>query len=713
MLASSLIAPFSSAHAQATADSSDAVDAACANAPLLTSSLGQARSLMQRSPVTQGWLRIDVRQGERYRIETTGAPAEVGMEMRSGCTSRSASLPVHSEAMEFVANQDASYYIKLGSTDASAQAFAFSLIDLGAADGKRVPIDSVPLETRRYAQDFLDSMRNSTLAPNWTDAAQLAREVGVFYRPDLTTIAYYDFSVLPEGFIQVSAGKHDYPVTGWDPNGKSNSEELDALGAQEDKTVSRYYKLDSLSYAAEYDVPTPLGVSVTATDVVMLGTLPAKLIGLDEDTPLPLEGDAQIQERIIKPAVAQAQDSETMANTAFVTETLGVQEEPAVLSTEAWNSWSDFKSGFGASYGVLLGMLSDKASSEWQSLADAAKYGELLVKGDERTVRAAPGANASTFNLSGAGMQYITASDVMEGANKVGVKITVNGAPSDATKVETLDLTIQYSSGVSETKKFAIGTLLDKRVLLPLIGGAANNQVAAASEQSANVIHDAWGPWQYWWAGTTGDQRVYDQFQSGVSPNNSGCWSGCGATAWGMLFGWADYRASISGSGWNHRWGIYRVNGGYGANAVAPPSMDQGVRNMMWEIRGYIKTYCGTDGGGWTYASDMGNAWRYLSGRTGATLHDKRETWLFVSRDAVAQFAADAIKGGTPAVIGQNSHFPLAWGYAQQTRQVCGFLCLWKTTEYNRWFWLNMGWSGSGNGWYRADTWYAGTIHAN
>ena len=40
--------------------------------------------------------------------------------------------------------------------------------------------------------------------------------------------------------------------------------------------------------------------------------------------------------------------------------------------------------------------------------------------------------------------------------------------------------------------------------------------------------------WNYFWAGTAGQQPRYNQFPFG------GCAVGCGPTAWGILFAWGD-----------------------------------------------------------------------------------------------------------------------------------------------------------------------------
>jgi hypothetical protein len=180
-----------------------------------------------------------------------------------------------------------------------------------------------------------------------------------------------------------------------------------------------------------------------------------------------------------------------------------------------------------------------------------------------------------------------------------------------------------------------------------------------------------------------------------------------------MLFGWADKQAASGNAYWAPRFGLYRQNGGYGADAVAPATMDAGVSAMTWEIRNRIGTFCAF-GSGATPPWSMGGASGYLAGRTGTRL-DTHYDVFGIHEDRLREYARDSIRDrGTPAIIGTGwlTHYPLAYGYAWRSRetQAC-FICPWTTTEYSRWFYVNQGWGGSGNGWVSAGTWFAGEIY--
>lgn len=214
--------------------------------------------------------------------------------------------------------------------------------------------------------------------------------------------------------------------------------------------------------------------------------------------------------------------------------------------------------------------------------------------------------------------------------------------------------------------------------------------------------------WTYYWAaGGHAAQPLYNQFQ------HNGCAVGCGPVAWAMLFGWADRQAETGNAYWAPRWGLYRRDGGRGANDIAPLTMTNGVRNVIREINSHVGTFCIT-GSGATWPWNMGNAWRYLQGRSGTRIvcHWNSVGW---HEDGLRNRAVASIRDRrTPAIIGTGwlSHYPMAYGYAWQRRIVrrCFIFC-WNDEVYDRWFHVNQGWGGSGNDWVEADTWFCGEIH--
>ena len=701
------------------------VNDSCATAASLgANSAGQLRNLVSQSVADQDWARIDVVQGERYQLQASAisAGADIGVQLYDDCGLASLSETLPDGVMEFTANANASYFVQVKNNQATGAAtdYRLQLTHLPDRVSGIIKLSDVPIDLHRRAADFLESMRGGDLAPEWTNA-RLADEVRTILRPDVEGPAYYEFPVEkpssvggfePSGFIQVAAGTHDYPITHWDVSGQSPTQALDEQASLEDTTTSEYYKLDALSYMAEHEELSPIGITIVATDVVQLGVMPPKLIGLEE---LPLAEAQEVTSAEWRPDTTVANDDAIDPNNPISGTLVVDNEQPQSLSQETWDSWAEVKTEYKQTYGVFLDGLKNDASDEWQATENTMQYGEGLVKGDERTVRGLASQTLNQITVSGAGANalYLQQEELKEGSALAGIKLTVIGEPeASATAGAPLSVTLAYAGGTSEVVKFVISPATAQKVFLPLVTGDTNSG-AAAEFQSTTAVQGSWGPWSYWWAGSHGDQRLYDQIQANTFNNPFPCWSGCGATAWAMAFGWADHQAALNNPAWSHRKGIYRQDGGYGFDADAPQFMDAGIRNISMEIRGYIGTYCNA-GGGWTQASTMGNASRYMSGRSGASTRSLYANgwWIFgTSEEQVRDRAISSIKNGRPVVIGRDSHFPLAYGYAEQTKRDCFlFIC---STEYNRWFYVNQGWGGSSNGWVTAKAWFAGEVLPN
>lgn len=212
--------------------------------------------------------------------------------------------------------------------------------------------------------------------------------------------------------------------------------------------------------------------------------------------------------------------------------------------------------------------------------------------------------------------------------------------------------------------------------------------------------------WREYWAANHAAQPKYDQFLY------NGCYVGCGAVAWGILFGWADRQADLGNIYWAPRFGIYRQNGGLGANVMAPVSMDEGVKNMIREIRNHIGTFCFGNSGP-TIPWNMSKARRYLAERTFTRL-DTNFNIFGIYTDRLRDITIRSIVNRkTPVVIGTGflNHYPVAYGYRLRTRTVrrCRIFC-WDRTVTDREFYVNQGWGGRGNAWIAAYTWFAGEI---
>lgn len=577
-----------------------------------------------------------------------------------------------------------------------------------------LPRDEVPDELYRRAAQHLEWMRGSEMAPGW-DEARLGPTIRPFFRPDIAEAAYYEFEVLrpaavgaglePAGFVLLSAGEHDYPIAHWHFAGPTLSAELIGGAGASLSGPLKFYKLDTLAYAAE---------DAQGRQVATKGAQPARIIGLEANDVAP----APIEEAW-GPATSAVDDSTPLP---------GVHSSsgpaPANLSFAPWESWAAMKQGFAAAYAPLIERLEQSASADWEIERLGGRTGEVLRVGDVYPL-AMLGAGVPQVTVTGEGAAYV-ATELQQPVGRPAVlKITAIRAKAQAA-VE-LVVNLVYGDGTSEQIPF---TVVDARlvrtegytVYLPVVrgGGSAANaatSVASSAPQTNDArLQGAWGPWVYWYAGGANEQRMYDQFGPGTAPNNSSCLSGCGPTAWAMLFGWVDVQAAKSGSNWwQSRWGIYRQNGGRGADAVAPRELDQGVRNMVWEIRTAMGTWCNPfNQNAATFPWSMDMAAAYLIGRTNVRL-ETYYNFAGITESRLRDKAKHHIWNyAAPVVIGTGwlNHYPLAWQYASRKRVVerCFLWQCWKESEYQMWFYVNQGWGGDDDGWVPANTWFAGYL---
>ncbi|MEZ4865757.1 MAG: VWA domain-containing protein [Caldilineaceae bacterium] len=581
-----------------------------------------------------------------------------------------------------------------------------------------VKLSEVPLDLVRTASQLLADMRGGPMAPGWDDAhfADLVREL---YRPDVEGVAYYEFQVVnanggPAGFIIVSTGPHDFPIAHWNYEGVTPTQHVACEAAKTGKQVVKFYKLDALTYAGE---------DGNGELAAMPGTQMVKVSGLD---PALLDKPVELSSSEWTPDKETKDDSEAGDLSGKLTES--GPTPPENLKIDGWESWSALKKGYGESYALFIEALKRDAAEDWETDRLAREFGEGLFKGNTYNISLLyPG--RPEVQMSGEGAAYIDwtiiETDSVPSTLQIFVKDAVAGKELPFT-AEIRYATAQAVNAASlqttqESIKFAVldnmgslpgGGEAPNQIFLPIIQTGNASAAVDVSASAVQAINGSWSAWTYYWAGGHSDQRLYEQMEAHTSPNTSGCWSGCGGTAWAMLFGWADKQAASGNSYWAARWGLYRQNGGKGADAVAPSTMDSGVRNMTWEIRNDVGTWCAF-GSGPTNPWDMDGASQYFSGRTGTSLSTHYNV-LGIHEDRLREYARDSIRDrNTPAVIGTGwlTHYPLAYGYAWRKRTVrkCFIFC-WDETEYSRFFYVNQGWGGSDNGWVSAGTWFAGEI---
>ncbi|MCM8812835.1 MAG: hypothetical protein NC924_02720 [Candidatus Omnitrophica bacterium] len=352
------------------------------------------------------------------------------------------------------------------------------------------------------------------------------------------------------------------------------------------------------------------------------------------------------------------------------------------VTFDDWPDWPSLKAGYASSYAVFLEADRRDAVAAWEVERTVAVTGEGLVAG--RSYRVARLFADATFEASGPGAELV---EVAPSADGLAFEVTV---PADAPQ-GALALTVTYPTlGQSQTLRFF--------VVPAAIGGAG---VGTASVTA----------WSDWWfadaAGLHDAQRLYAQFPW------DGCPTGCGATAWAMLFGWADYLAGQGVAPWTPRWGIYLIDGARagGADAVAPKHMENGPRRITVEIRGYIATFC-LAGNAPTYPTQMGDAATYLAGRSHARISTSYNGLGFRADALRDRVIAELNDRERAAVVGLGylQHYAVAVRYAARHRWIQDVSGRPVYPLVARRFYVNQGWGGYRNGYVTAKTWFAGSI---
>jgi hypothetical protein len=548
----------------------------------------------------------------------------------------------------------------------------------------------------RRGLNSLSLLRAST--PEWSGA--FFDDVAYpYFRPDIAAPAYYEFAVrsaagAPAGFIVISTGEHDYPLAHWKTEGAPQAAGL--LAAAGGRAVT-FYRLDPLTYGAE----TPDGQQLIRAEGAENPLL--KIVGLESVDLNSLQGAIEWT-----PGADPANPGPgTLVQT-------GQTGTPAGLALTEWGSWQELKAGYAANYAPILEVRRQHARDDWGVVRNWEQWGIPLLPGASFTALAA---GPVTCDLTGPGSALARVEPVGSGC-----RVTLLTPPPAVTPFEAV---LATPAGQTERVRFLAAASIGHQVYLPLIAGgqgrpagavSATTQPQSLSAPAGITVYS----WRFWHAeGGLAAQRLYRQIPAYTWPNTNGCWSGCGATAWAMLFGWVDAQAATNHPAWRNKWGVYRQNGGVNTpNAVAPVLVDGGVNNMQMEIRSYIGGFC---------LFSHGPTWPWNMG--GAYLYPQKRAWAWMAVVGGHNFfnnewrhIANAIEfEKTPGIILTGSlasaHYPLAYGLAQAWVIECGWDLFKGYRCVAKWafphFQINPGWgpnSSSLGSWTPASTSYWGTV---
>jgi hypothetical protein len=233
-----------------------------------------------------------------------------------------------------------------------------------------------------------------------------------------------------------------------------------------------------------------------------------------------------------------------------------------------------------------------------------------------------------------------------------------------------------------------------------------------------------------YWAGKNADDAwkrtpSYDQIPAKVKPNVGACQSGCGATAWAMIMGWADGVAHDD-TAQGHT--IWRED----KNLVAgtAPTRPPGGRNaviddLTWEINrandtfamtGCVKTLDPLGGNTqyWTAPHVMAQVNNYIKKRTTVSVSaDYDGAGIGTAEGAMK--ARDVIRQRKrPVIIGEGHlvHYSVAFGYRKYT------YFTWESSKWNKRidrerYESSRGWGHDYSHQVPYHTWFAGWLHPN
>lgn len=586
---------------------------------------------------------------------------------------------------------------------------------------------ALPAALRARVLQHLADQRG-TVGTDWASVT-IGTDAIPYYRPDIGCCelpAYYEIPLYadatrskPAGFVIVTndeparqtsetALPHDYPIAHWDSQGTAPSVFL-LKGAIATKGIVTLWKLDTLSY-----------VAVQNNQIVnRIGTLPALIEGLSDETFARYSSEADAYSRLAyAPSNAAGVDDSAYKYAGAQVTTSGPQKKDVVgtwnySTVDVHENFSLYRDGYLKAFAPLIGQLKSDAARQWgieRRRAPAVGRWSIAAPASSTTSVIVPARLSTT-----AGIRVTDPSGMLVGAPVIGtgigeyvrLSVTTRALASGELPVATVSVT--DSTGAVLTYTFHLIDNNTSRVVLP---------VAPTTRQSR-----AWSSWTTWVAGTALEQRDYNQFTS------SGCASGCGPTAWMMLFGWADakstYPVASTTQVWR-RWNAYRAGGtntGSGTSAdagtvlggIAHKTNTTGNENTaILYIRGVVGTFC-VSGSGATAPWDMDGARYYLSYvGTGMGLVESHNVVGYHEDRIKADARNEIAVNKRPVILGTGflAHYPLAWKYQYRTRPES-----WNEGWFDgddvvidEQFYVNSGWGGSGNGWVSAGTWFAGRI---
>lgn len=343
----------------------------------------------------------------------------------------------------------------------------------------RIKQNEVPIRLRRIVAQHLESIRFSKIGENSQDL-YLGEEVCPLYRPDMEKPAYYEFQILKatrenldnrkdlisgirkynfstlggiratylspgidrdlkdfgitrltpnvQGFIIISTGEHDFPISHWSLESVPPSIFLEEKAISKKKKIEKIYKVDSLSYVGE---------DSTGNEVEHLGNKPSLIKGLPEDL---TKFEGRISSSMsYSPMTYKFRSLDDSSNNR-PSRMVNRGAKPLELNFIG-DSWENLKKEFATSFKPLLNMLANNAKKEWEMQYLIEKMGEGIIA--EETFYLAPLEKKFSVEVSGEAAGFVKTRIVKRPEGNSVVELNTTELPFNR---ET-DLIVEFNYG--------------------------------------------------------------------------------------------------------------------------------------------------------------------------------------------------------------------------------------------------------------------------
>lgn len=299
-----------------------------------------------------------------------------------------------------------------------------------------VPLFRPDLESVAYYEFEIDLQPDATqrvITPQMLARGDFGK--GGMEKPDLTAQAARAVGPVKRGFIVVSTGEHDSPIPHWSLDREPINRQLEVAAAEAGAKVARIYKLDALAYVGEDE---------NGNLVARSGQFPSLAEGLPHDL---RKYRGQIASAVAKPE-RDADDSAKEIKHQ-VTTSAPVR---AALEFREPQGWSQYKERYAEVVGPFLDELRRRAARVWESHKLLAEFGEGIIAGESH--RVALLYPEATAELSGDGAVLVRLTLVERIGGPPALELHTSSAPLD--RETGFELHIRYPGGLEETLRFFV-----------------------------------------------------------------------------------------------------------------------------------------------------------------------------------------------------------------------------------------------------------------